>query len=114
MEKQNRFYHQYQDGSLPHKVNVFHIHTQYRFFHISCDNCKLKEKCEPIRHKREICDVATDTRELLAQHTVGHVSSFVSDDFYIITQKKNRVQKNAFKTAVHEIWLKYAKETDAR
>lgn len=72
-----------------HTVNVFHKDLFYRFFRFSCFNCVLKSECEPTKHKRDICKVAHEARELLAEFTTGHVSSFLSDDFYIKSNRKN-------------------------
>lgn len=90
-----------------HKVNVFNIHTFYRFFHISCDNCKLKEKCEPFQYKKNVCKVAADTKKLLERYTVGYVASFISDDFYIQSKK----QKSNILPIFLKLLRKYATKT---
>ena len=100
-----------QKNPLWHKINVFHLLTFYRFFHISCENCKFKTYCEPIKHKREICEIANKTRKLLAPYTFGHVSSFASDDFYIKPETKNNIQKQEIKNLLLKIWLKYTVKT---
>ena len=86
MKKKDKIYKPIE--SLPHKVNVFHVISSYRFFHISCDNCKLKTQCEPIQHKNKTCKIASEARELLTNYTVGYVASFASDDFYIQSDKQ--------------------------
>ncbi len=71
-----------------HKVHVFHLDTSYRFFHISCEECKLQHRCSATQHKREICSVAKNTEKLLLPLTCGHVYSFVSDEFYILPKTR--------------------------
>lgn len=102
MENQNKF-HKYRNKTSEHKVNVFHIHSLYRFFHISCKNCVLKTQCKPIKHKREACEIADEAHELLTQCTVGHVSSFASDDFYIQSDK----QKSKIERVLQHLSKKY-------
>ena len=80
---ENKQYKSYRTEPRIHKVNVFHIETSYRFLHISCEECKLQHKCHDIQHKREICAAARNTEKLLSSLTLGHVYSFVSDEFYI-------------------------------
>ena len=76
-----------------HKINIFHLHTAYRFFTTSCLNCKLQSQCKNINHKREICMVASYAEKLLNSLTQGRVSSFRTDDFYILPQNKYKKQK---------------------
>ena len=98
-----------QKHSSQHKVNVFHLISFYRFFHISCKDCKLKTHCESVKHKGESCKIVQDTRKLLAQYAVGYVSSFDSDDFYI--KSVNIVQNQETKKLLSKIWSKYAVKT---
>jgi len=104
--------HNYQDGSLPHKINVFHVNTAYRLFNFSCDDCKLKAKCLPVRHKSEVCKIANEARELLTNYTVGYVASFVSDDFYVkIKKDKKHNRRHEFENALFQLWSKYSENT---
>ena len=109
----NKKKHKYiADDYLSHKVNVFHIDSSFRFFHISCDDCKLKTQCESISHKNKNCEIASDARKVLAGYTVGYVASFVSDDFYIkIKKRKKHDRKIKFESALFQLWSKYAAKT---
>lgn len=99
-------------GSKPtvHKVNVFHFHTLYRFFNISCETCKKQHKCHDIDHKREICAVAKAAEKLLVPFTIGNVSSFTSDDFYIATQENSIADSVNFKEIFKFLTMKYMKK----
>lgn len=77
-----------------HNVNVFHMQTSYRFFHLSCENCKLHLRCHDIKHKREICSAAKKAENILIHFTRAKISSFASDDFYVLFNKKNEQELN--------------------
>lgn len=94
-----------------HKVNVFHIETSYRFLHISCEECKLQHKCFDTQHKREICNVARNTEKLLLPFTLGHVYSFVSDEFYVLIKQQ---QQEELKQILKFLRMKYMKKKYAR
>ena len=94
-----------------HKVNIFHLISLYRFFHLSCENCKLKTHCEPIKRESKECEIAKDAKKLFELHIVGHVSSFDSDDFYIKPESKNIVQQREIKKSLSKMWSKYAVKT---
>ena len=93
-----------------HAVNVFHKDSFYRFLNISCKSCVLQSECEQIKHKREICKVADETEKLLIDFTTGRVSSFISDDFYINSNRKKQLLLPIF----HSILNKYSKERNAK
>ena len=80
-------YKSYRKEPTFHKVNVFHLDTSYRFFHISCQTCKLQNKCKDVHHKREICVVSEKVENLLIDFIRGHVNGFVGNDFFILTKK---------------------------
>jgi hypothetical protein len=90
-----------------HRVNVFHMGTSYRFLSIKCETCKLQYKCHDIKHKREICKVSRNAENLLINFTRGRVSSFLSDDFYILARSSEQQEiKDIFKF----LRMKYVKK----
>ena len=98
-------------GPTFHKVNVFHLDTFYRFFHISCQTCKLQNKCKDAHHKREICAASKKVENLLIDFMHGHVNGFVADDFFILTKKDEQERlKKIFKFLL----MKYAIEQNVK
>ena len=97
----------YRTEPTVHGINVFHIITSYRFFHMSCQDCKLHNKCQNIQHKREICTVAKQTEKLLSPFIDGNVSSFMSDDFYIFIDRKSKKQQTQINNIVGFLTVKY-------
>ena len=97
----------YRSEPSVHKINVFHITTSYRFFHMSCEECKLQNKCHDIQHKREICMVAKQTEKFLLPFTDANVSSFASDEFYIFINRKNKKQQLQLKNILGFLTVKY-------
>ena len=104
---ENKQHKSYRKEPTIHKVNVFHMGTLYRFLRISCETCKLEHKCHEIKHKREICTVSKNAEKLLIPFTRGRISSFMSDEFYIIAKRKEEKQlKDIFKF----LRMKYVKK----
>ncbi len=90
-----------------HKVNVFHMHSLFRFLYISCETCKFEHRCHDTKHKREICTVSRNAEKLLIPFTHGRVSSFLADEFYILVKHKEEKQlKDIFKF----LRMKYVKK----
>ena len=90
-----------------HKVNVFHLYSSYRFFCITCEECKFQHKCHDTKHKREICTVAKNTENLLMRFTHAQVSSFVAHEFYVLPQSKSQ---NELKEIFKFLKIKYMKK----
>ncbi len=91
-------------------VNIFHIDTFYRFWHISCQNCFLGPKCAQKTRKRESCVVADDAEKNLIKFIRGHVVSFASNDFYVQTKNSRR----DILPILNHLMKKYAKDRDVR
>ena len=103
-EKRLKSYH---TEPTVHRINVFHMGTFYRFLFIKCETCKLQHKCLNIKHKREICKVAQNTENLLINFTRGRISSFLSDEFYILARNSEQQElKEIFKF----LKMKYVKK----
>ncbi|MBR5354567.1 MAG: hypothetical protein IK122_00385 [Alphaproteobacteria bacterium] len=79
-----------------HTVNIFHIHTFYRFLKICCPCCSLQSQCTKEKHKREACVVASEAERLLGKFVFGRVSSFASDDFYLDSKSHQRQLHSIF------------------
>ena len=91
-------YKSYRKEPTIHRVNVFHLMSSYRLFHMSCEDCKLEYKCCGEKHKNTICVVARKMENLLTNFTRGRIASFISDDFYILAHKKEQEElKEIFK-----------------
>ena len=104
---ENTQHKSYRKKPTIHKVNVFHMHSLFRFLYISCENCKFEHKCHDIKHKREICSVSKNVEKLLIPFTHGRVSSFLADEFYILAKRKEEKQlKDIFKF----LRMKYVKK----
>lgn len=97
----------YRKEPTVHKINVFHIISSYRFFHMSCEDCKLHDKCLDTKHKMEICAVAKQTEKLLLPFMGGNVSSFIGDEFYIFIDRKNKKQQTQINNIIGFLTVKY-------
>ena len=106
--------YRYQTEPTSHAVNIFHIYSHHCFFHIFCENCKLKLNCESTKHKSEICKVAGEARKLFAEYSIGYVSSFAHDNFYILIEGKNKKQRHKLSRSLKHIKNKYLINQDVR
>ena len=97
-----------------HRINVFHIKTSYRYFFMTCTDCKFYEKCHDIKHKREICTVAHYTEKYLTPFIDANVSSFIGDEFYIYVNTKNKKHMQQLKNIFGYLTVKFMAKHNGR
>lgn len=107
---ENKFENFYEEKPTLHKVNVFHAINFHRFLRVSCDTCKLKKQCEPIRHKREICELSKHIEIYLEKFISGKVSGFIGEEFYV----QHNGKKNELNRKIRSILRKYSQEEHVR
>ena len=102
---ENGDYKSYKMDPTIHRVNIFHLYSNYNFMYLSCKVCKLRDECYNIKHKSEICELAKDTNNMLKNFIRGHICSFGSDDFYVYT--KHPEKEWQIKKAAKHLFTKY-------